>query len=103
MVITARHKGYKKGPNSFLPLYKLVYRKFPKFVDAVGDRYIRYNKCLETLAQWEAAGKTFVFRPSVNLKIGRVEKDASKIVALYALGVKDAKERLTELKKFLEL
>ena len=42
-----------------------------------------------------------MFRPSVNLKIGRVEKDASKITALYALGLKDAKERMGLLKKFL--
>ncbi len=101
VVITTRHAGYKKGPNTLLPVYKWVYRKYPKFVEAVGNRHIRYNKSLKTLASWEREGKSFVFRPSVNMKIDRVEKDASKITALYALGVKDAQEQMTRLKEFL--
>lgn len=101
VVIVTRPKGYKKSANSLLPLYKLVYRKYPKFIEAVGNRHVRYNKCLTTLAQWEKQGRSFVFRPSVNMKINRVEKDASKITALYALGVKDAKDQLENLKRFL--
>lgn len=103
VVITARPLGYQKGPNSLLPIYRIVYRRYPKFVEAVGNRYIRYNKCLKTLAAWEKEGRVFVFRPSVNMKIGRVEKDAAKITALYALGIKDAREHMDSLKKFLDI
>lgn len=103
VVITTRHKGYQKEANSFLPVYKIVYRKYPNFVKAVGDRHIRYNKSLETLAQWEANGKAFVFRPETDLKISRVEKDTSKLVALYELGLKDGRERMADLKEFLSL
>lgn len=101
VVITARHLGYTKTPNKLVPLYKLVYGRYPKFVEAVANRHIRYNKCLKTLAAWEKEGRSFVFRPSVNMKIGRVEKDAAKITALYALGLKDAREHMDQLKKFL--
>ncbi|MCQ2091641.1 MAG: patatin family protein [Fibrobacter sp.] len=101
VVITARHLGYTKTPNKLVPLYKLVYGRYPKFVEAVANRHIRYNKCLKTLAAWEKEGRSFVFRPSVNMKIGRVEKDAAKITALYALGLKDAREHMDALKKFL--
>lgn len=101
VVITARHLGYTKTPNKLVPLYKLVYGRYPKFVEAVANRHIRYNKCLKTLVAWEKEGRSFVFRPSVNMKIGRVEKDAAKITALYALGLKDAKENMDALKKFL--
>ncbi len=102
VVITSRHAGYRKTANSLLPIYKLVYRKYPNFVKAVGDRHIRYNKCLKTLAAWEKQGKSFVFRPSVNMKIDRVEKNTAKITALYALGLSDARRRMDELKRFLE-
>lgn len=102
VVVTTRHLGYKKEPNALLPIYKLIYGKYPNFVKAVGDRYKRYNKCLKTLAAWEAEGKVFVFRPSVNMKISRVEKDTAKLQALYALGLKDARDRMQELKKFLD-
>lgn len=101
VVVVTRPAGYQKSPNALVPLYKLVYRRYPKFVEAVANRYLRYNKCLKTLATWEKAGRVFVFRPSVNMKIGRVEKDASKITALYALGLSDAQKRMGELKKFL--
>lgn len=101
VVITARPAGYKKTANNLMPIYRLVYRKYPKFVEAIGNRHIRYNKCLKTLAAWEKEGRSFVFRPSVNMKIGRVEKDASKITALYALGLKDARANMDQLKKFL--
>ncbi len=101
VVITARHLGYTKTPNKLVPLYKLVYGRYPKFVEAVANRHIRYNKCLKTLVAWEKEGRSFVFRPSVNMKIGRVEKDAAKITALYALGLKDAREHMDALKKFL--
>lgn len=103
VVITTRPKNYKKEANMLLPLYKLVYRKYPNFVKAVGNRHIRYNKCLKTLAQWEKEGKVFVFRPSVNMKISRVEKDTAKLQALYALGLKDARDRMQNLKEFLHL
>lgn len=101
VVITSRPRNYQKGPNSLLWLYRIVYRKYPNFVKAVGDRYLRYNKCLETLASWENAGKAFVFHPETDLKISRVEKDTSKLVALYELGLNDGRKRMNELKEFL--
>ncbi|WP_109734980.1 MULTISPECIES: patatin family protein [unclassified Fibrobacter] len=101
VVITTRPLGYQKTANTLLPLYKLVYRKYPNFVKSIGNRHIRYNKCLKTLAQWEKEGKVFVFRPSVNMKISRVEKDTAKLQALYALGLKDARDHMDALKKFL--
>lgn len=103
VVITSRPYHYRKGPNSLLWLYKLVYRKYPNFVKAVGDRYIRYNKCLETLAEWEKSGKAFVFRPESNIKISRVEKDTAKLVALYELGLSDGRRRMDELHKWLKV
>lgn len=102
VVIVTRPNGYQKTANKLVWLYKLVYRKYPKFVEAVANRHIRYNKCLQTLAEWEACGKTFVFRPSIPMEIGRVEKNTQKIVDLYNLGVKDAHDNMDALKKFLQ-
>lgn len=102
VVIVTRPLGYQKSANNLLPIYRLVYRKYPKFVKAVGNRHIRYNKCLQTLADWESREKSFVFRPSVPMKISRVEKDTTKIVALYELGLNDAREQMPALLKFLE-
>ena len=101
VILATQPAGYRKTPNVLAPLYRLVYGKYPKFVDAVKNRYLRYNQCLRVLAAREKEGKAFVFRPSVKIKVGRVEKDTGNLKALYALGVKDAQERLQDLKDFL--
>ena len=43
-----------------------------------------------------------MLRPSVPITIGRCEKDAEKLVAVYELGVQDCQARLEEIKTFVE-
>lgn len=102
VVILTQQEGYVKKPNSLIPLFKLIYRKYPKFVEAAATRHIRYNESLAKLRQWEAEGKSFVFRPSEPFKISRIEKDANKLVELYKMGLRDGERLLPALKKFLE-
>ena len=102
VVLLTQPAGFQKKPNSMIPLFKLVYRKYPKFIEAATDRHVRYNACLEQIAEREKKGEFFVFRPSKAMQISRLEKDKSKLVDLYNLGRSDAESQLTELKKFLE-
>ena len=97
-----RPEGYVKEPNSLIPLFRVVYRKYPKFVEASKNRHIRYNQCLKTLDEWCKRGTTFRIRPSAQLNVARLEKDKSKLARLYDLGVKDATAIMPELIKFLE-
>lgn len=102
VVILTQQEGFVKKPNSLIPLFKLIYRKYPKFVEASARRHIRYNEQLSTLKQWETEGKSFVFRPSEPFKISRIEKDPQKLVELYKMGLRDGERLLPALKKFLE-
>lgn len=102
VVVLTRPQGYQKEPNPLLPLMKIVYRKYPKFIEAAANRHINYNKSLEQLEAWEQQGKSFVFRPSVDMKIGRLENNTDKLVELYNLGVKDAEANMPALMEFLE-
>ncbi len=101
IVILTRPADYVKKPDSTLFLTKLKYRKFPNFIQAAATRHIRYNQSLKTLAQYEQTGKAFVFRPSQSFQISRVEKDKSKLVRLYELGLQDAQNALPQLNDFL--
>ncbi|MCQ2104990.1 MAG: patatin family protein [Fibrobacter sp.] len=103
VVILTQQEGYVKKPNSLIPLFKLMYRKYPKFVEAAATRHIRYNEALAKLKENEKAGKSFVFRPSEPFKISRIEKDASKLVELYKMGLKDGEANMPRLKEFLGL
>ena len=102
VVIVTQPKGYVKKPNSLIPLFKILYHKYPKFVEAARTRHIRYNQSLKTLDDWCKRGTTFRIRPSENLEIDRLEKDKSKLVKLYDLGVKDATRLMPQLKEFLK-
>ena len=102
VVILTRPLGYRKKINKALPLVKLAYRHYPKFVEAVATRHIRYNQALDKLVQLEAEGKVFIFRPSKRLKISDIESNKKKIAELYELGKQDAHTKMPELLKFLE-
>ena len=102
VVLLTQPEGFRKKPNSMMPLFKIIYRKYPKFIEVAADRHIRYNACLDQIAEREKQGSFFVLRPSRAMQISRLEKDKSKLVELYNLGRSDAEQRLEELKKFLE-
>lgn len=102
VVIVTRPAGYVKKPYKLFPLYKLIYRKYPKYIEAVKTRHNRYNQCLQTLQDWCDRGTTFRIRPSENFEIDRLEKDKSKLVGLYDMGIRDATALMPQLMEFLE-
>lgn len=81
---------------------KLKYKKYPKFVDKLSNRYKMYNKEVERIIDLENQGKVFVIRPSRFINIKRLEKNPEIIQEMYDLGVSDTKSKLKELKKYLE-
>ena len=101
VVIVTQPEGFVKKPNSMIPLFKILYRRYPKFIEAARTRHIRYNECLATLEEWCKRGTTFRIRPSESFEISRLEKDKSKLVKLYDLGVKDATALMPQLMEFL--
>lgn len=101
VVIVTQPEGYVKKPNSLVPLFKIIYRKYPKFIEAVRTRHIRYNECLKTLDEWCSRGTAFRIRPSESFDISRLEKDKSKLARLYDLGVKDMTALMPRLMEFL--
>ncbi len=101
VVILTREAGYRKKPMSKFAS-KLLYRKYPKFLQQMLHRHQVYNDSVETLNLWEREGKAFVFRPSQPIEISRTEKDPDKLQAVYDLGVKDAQNRMEQLLQYLQ-
>ena len=99
IVILTRPKNYKKQ-KSFMP-YDLFYKKYPNFIKTAKKQYETYNKTLELIEKYENEEKIIVLRPSLNLKIKRVEKDLKKLEAIYQLGVDDCTLNLNKIKNYL--
>lgn len=102
VVVLTRDREYRKGPNKLIPMAYLRYGKeFPKLVEQMKNRHIRYNETLEYLYQEEEKGNVFIICPKEPVEIGRIEKDKEKLKELYQHGYNTAGKQYEELKKFL--
>ena len=101
VVVLTQPLGYVKKPNKILPLIKLMYKKYPEFVETVGQRHIYYNQTLEYIRKKELTGELFVIRPPHELNIGSMEHEPSELRRVYEIGVQTMEERINELKKYL--
>lgn len=99
IVILTQEAGYRKNPNSLLPIIKLVYKKYPKLIEAIENRHIIYNQQLEFLEEQEKLGNVIIIRPSEKPTASRTEKNKEKILETYNLGKKDA---LSIIKNIIE-
>ncbi|MDR0446840.1 MAG: patatin family protein [Oscillospiraceae bacterium] len=89
LVVLTRHRGYQKSPSSQLPI-RLAYRKFPAFIASSERRHETYNDALRLTENEVSSGRALVIQPGCEVKIGRLEKNASRLRALYEDGYRDA-------------
>ena len=100
IVILTRTLDYRKSkPMAWIA--KWFYRRYPHFADAVNQRYAMYNQQVENVIKLAEKGDIFVIRPSVDLKIKRIEKDPNKLQAMYELGIKDMQLQWKNLLDYL--
>ena len=100
IVILTRTLDYRKSkPMAWIA--KWFYRRYPHFADAVNQRYAMYNQQVENVIKLAEKGDIFVIRPSVDLKIKRIEKDPNKLQAMYELGMKDMQLQWKNLLDYL--
>jgi len=102
VVILTQPAGYVKEQNKALPLLRLVYRKWPAFIDALANRHLAYNETLSYIEKREQEGAAFVIRPPEALKIKHVEKNPEALVRVYQIGRQTGEAVLEELIDFLK-
>jgi len=103
VIILTQPKGYRKSKVPFFlsRIYKLFFRKYPKFVDALENRYIMYNKQMEEIEKREEEGSSLVIRPCEALGISRSEKNPKELERVYRMGRAQGREILPKVKEFL--
>ncbi len=101
ILILTRDEAYRKDKNSLMPIIKIRYKKYPKLVESIQNRYIVYNDTLDLIKELEKKDDIFVIRPKNPVKIGRTEKNREKLEALYRQGYNDAKDSYEDLLKYL--
>lgn len=102
VVVMTKETGYRRKPSGQLGLLKVRYAKYPKVYELMKNRHIEYNRTLDFLEEQVRQKTAFVIRPRVKSDVGRIEKDVTKLRALYQEGYDEAAERFEELMAYLE-
>ncbi len=102
VVILTQPLGYVKKPNNLVPLARMLLKGYPKMVEAMADRHLRYNRTTAAIQEKEEKGAVFVLRPPEALRIGSMEKKPEELERVYQIGRKTALERLPALKAYLK-
>ena len=102
VVVMTRPFEYRKDKNKFVPIAKIMYKKYPNMVKAIADRHIYYNETVEYILEKERAGELYVIRPPKPLNVGGMEKNPDELKRVYDIGRHTALMCMDEVKKFLE-
>ena len=85
VVILTRNRGYRKSNKpSWVPLF--FYSKYPALRDAIRNRNMDYNKQIAMVEELEARGEVVVICPEKPIEVGRMERNAERLLALYNEG-----------------
>jgi predicted patatin/cPLA2 family phospholipase len=90
VVVMTKSREFVRKPMNKVMVDLVFKEKYPKFARALRNRHIMYNRQVEKLAELEKEGKAIVIRPSMELNVGRSEKNPEKLQSLYDLGISDA-------------
>lgn len=102
IVVMTKEVGYVRRPSSQMGLIKARYVKYPKVAELMAERHINYNEQVAYIERQQANGQAFVIRPQHPSDVGRVEKDAEKLQALYQQGYDEAEACYEDLMAYLE-
>lgn len=102
VVVQTRDGAYRKKKSKLNWLYKIMYRKYPKFAEKFCNRHNDYNNTLDRITELEKEGSVFAIKPKYPVKLSRTNKSPEKIQAGYDRGRADAEEIIEELKRWLQ-
>jgi len=103
-IVILSTKGDGMNPSNlkkYTLFMKMKYHRFKGFIDAVQVRIPLLESQYELIERMQEEGTTMIFRPAGHWEVSHMEKDIDKINALYEEGIREANERLDEIKKFL--
>lgn len=101
VVILTQHRGFVKKPSSNRYPSRVIYRKYPNFVQAMENRHNMYNAETENAYRQEKLGNAYIIQPEEPVQIARLEKDVSKLKRLYDIGYRDGRKHYEKMTEFL--
>ena len=100
IIVLTRPMGYVRE-EKLTTITRLCYPRYKNLHRTVASRNENYNRRLEQILQLEREGKVFVFRPSEEISISRLEKDPVRLERVYNLGINDATRHWQAMEEYL--
>ncbi len=101
VVVLTQPAGFVKEPNRLMPLLERTYGAYPKLVELLANRHVRYNAQLEEVARLERDGKVLVIRPIESVKAPLAVKDPEVLERIYQVGRRDGTTHIADVERYL--
>ena len=102
VVILTQPEGYVKHRTKLMPLMRIGLRRYPEMIQAMGRRYLMYNRELEFVRQAEREGRCLVIRPDEKLPIGHISHDPEEMKRVYQIGREMGDRYIERIKAFYQ-
>ncbi|HJJ86270.1 MAG TPA: patatin family protein, partial [Methanocorpusculum sp.] len=102
VVILENPRTFVRQPQGMKPAYHFLLRKYPKMIEMIDNRHLRYRKTLKWVYEMEKEGRIFIFAPPENTGVSTSTKDFDLLQKLYDKGVEDYNLKREELISYLE-
>ena len=103
-VVRTQPRGYRKRPADpvMRALYRIVYRRWPKVVEAALARWAHYNRICDELEHLERTGRAYVFYPE-DMPVANTSTDHDALRAAYEMGYAQAQRDADGWERWLGL
>ena len=101
IVILTQDETFVKQPPKGANAIKRLYKKYPLLTNSLVNRHNMYNEQRKYVEEQEKNGNVLVIRPAKPLNCSSMDKDTTKLEAIYQLGYTQGKKNIEKVKAFL--
>lgn len=103
IAVMTKPRDYIMSPQRHKKVYSKVLLRYPKIIDDLNQRHLRYNESLDSLRSYEREGKVLRFCPPDDMQITTYTIDPAITQQMYDLGYQEGKEKIQQVKEFLSI
>lgn len=102
LIVLTQDSRYRKTAYPLLRMAQRTYAAYPKLVELITRRHEYYNEQIAFCGQLERQGRAIILRPRQPVTVHPCERNSQKLKELYRWGYEDARQRLEEIRAFLQ-
>ena len=101
VVVLSKPRGHRLETDRLLALERMLYRAYPRFVEACARRLELHNRQYAEVERLHDAGELFAIWPDRPVRISLMEKDPDKLLSAWVQGYEQAMRQWDALECYL--